>query len=104
MTAVELAVEAKRRLAQVYGPRLRGVVLHGSQARGDARPGSDTDLLVLVDHPGGVLEEIRATNAALYPLELEADRLLDAHVVDADAFEAAEYEIFRRAQREGVRL
>ncbi len=37
-------------LASILGPRLRGVVLHGSVARGEVAPGvSDINLLVLLD-------------------------------------------------------
>ena len=40
--------EAKVRLAALYGDRLDRVVLYGSHARGDARPDSDVDLLVVL--------------------------------------------------------
>ena len=46
MTTDELLKEIKVRLSAAYGERLRGVVLYGSQARGDARPDSDVDILV----------------------------------------------------------
>jgi predicted nucleotidyltransferase len=36
-------------LAQRFGSRLSEVRLFGSRARGDARPDSDVDLLVLID-------------------------------------------------------
>ncbi len=38
----------KQGLASMYGPRLSGVILYGSKARGDNRPDSDIDLLILV--------------------------------------------------------
>jgi predicted nucleotidyltransferase len=54
---------------QVYGARLRAVVLFGSVARGTARPDSDVDVLVVADGlPAGRLrrmEEFAAVEAAL---------------------------------------
>ena len=41
--------EIVRRLVKVYEPEL--IYLFGSMARGDARPDSDYDILVLVEHP-----------------------------------------------------
>lgn len=40
--------EAKARLEALYGPRLDRVILYGSRARGDERPDSDIDLLVVL--------------------------------------------------------
>jgi hypothetical protein len=39
------------RLSRVFGPRLRGVVLYGSSARGDRAADSDIDLLALLAKP-----------------------------------------------------
>jgi predicted nucleotidyltransferase len=38
--------ELRPQLEGLYGPRLMRMVLYGSQARGDAEPGSDIDVLV----------------------------------------------------------
>ncbi len=38
----------KARLAALYGDRLAGVYLYGSHARGEARPDSDVDVLVVL--------------------------------------------------------
>ena len=43
-----VVADAKAGLAALYGDRLDRVVLYGSYARGDARPDSDVDLLVLL--------------------------------------------------------
>jgi len=51
MSAAQDAVIAAfaLRLREALGPQLRSITLFGSRARGDARPGSDYDFLVLVD-------------------------------------------------------
>jgi uncharacterized protein len=41
--------ELKRGLAALYGERLKGLYLFGSYARGDARPDSDLDVLIVLD-------------------------------------------------------
>ncbi len=47
---IEAALSFTGKLAEVYGPELRSVLLYGSVPRGDAVPGtSDINLLVVVD-------------------------------------------------------
>jgi hypothetical protein len=41
---------------------------------------------------------------ALYPLQLELDRVIHSLPVTIEAFEAAEYGLYREAKREGVLL
>jgi uncharacterized protein len=41
-------------------PDVRAVGMAGSEARGEAGPGSDVDLVVVVDDPGGLSEEAMA--------------------------------------------
>lgn len=36
-------------IKKIYGPHLRKVILYGSYARGDFRPDSDIDLMILLD-------------------------------------------------------
>ena len=62
---------ARGHLREIYGPRLRRLVLFGSQARGDATPESDVDVLVVLNGPTGAYEEAKrtspvATKAAAY--------------------------------------
>ena len=47
--ASRLLDELKERLSAAYGERLHAVVLFGSEARGDARPDSDIDVLVVLE-------------------------------------------------------
>ena len=46
-----LLAELRRRLESLYGPRLLRLMLYGSQARGDAGPGSNIDLPVVLEGP-----------------------------------------------------
>ena len=62
---VELIKETIRRIA----PGAK-TILYGSEARGDARPDSDIDLLILVDGDTMTLAQEEEITLPLYELEL----------------------------------
>lgn len=65
--------DAKAGLEALYGDRLARVVLYGSQARGDAGPESDVDLLVVLHGEVYWYGEIRRTGALRLRLLLDHD-------------------------------
>ena len=91
-------------LQQAFGSRLRSVVLYGSRARGDHRPDSDVDLMVVLDGTFSLRYDLERTVDALYPLQLESDLLIHPMPVDARDFDAQAFAIFREVRREGVPL
>jgi len=99
---MDLLKRIKDDLAEVYGSRLKGVVLYGSEARGEAKPDSDIDVLVILDGDVNLWEEIRKIVHAVYPLQLEVMRPIHALPVDAADYEAGEYALYRDAKREGI--
>ncbi|WP_008310734.1 nucleotidyltransferase domain-containing protein [Leptolyngbya sp. PCC 6406] len=63
----------KQDLASLYGDRLLHLTLFGSQARGDAEPDSDIDVLVVLKPPVNPGEEIKHTGKAVADLSLHHD-------------------------------
>ena len=102
MDSPTLLAEIKARLATVFGDRLRGVVLYGSEARGTAQPDSDIDVLVLLEGPIDYGVELRSIIRALYDLVLSLERPIDAKPVDVAAYEAGRYPLYRYARAEGL--
>ena len=97
-----LLARVKAALHAVYGDRLHGVLLYGSQARGEQIPSSDLDILVLLTGPVALGRELRTIIHALYPLQLELGRPIHAMPVDLRDYEAGEYAWYRNAKREGI--
>jgi predicted nucleotidyltransferase len=97
-----LLEQCRDRLAAHYGERLAGLVLYGSKARGDARPDSDFDLLVLLQGPFDWFDELRTIVDLLYPLHLESNRHISAHPVVTDEYERGTTQLYRNARAEGV--
>jgi uncharacterized protein len=99
-----LLARIKSRLQAVYGDRLRGLVLYGSEARGEATSDSDVDILVLLTGPVALGRELRTIIEALYPLQLAMDRVLEAFPVDEADYLRGEHAWYRNAQKEGIQL
>ena len=71
MDAFAWAEEATGKLKAEFGERLRFVGIQGSRARGEAREGSDIDLVVLLDHvDAGTLMRYRAIVQSMSHSEL----------------------------------
>ncbi len=98
----ELLKTIRERLERAHGQRLRGVVLYGSEARGEAGRDSDVDILVLLDEPVDYGADLEKNLDALYPLSLELGRRISAKPVSARQYETVDCPLYREAHREGV--
>ncbi len=59
---MKIAAIIRRRLMDIYGPRLRGVYLYGSAARDQLTPDSDIDIAVILDKIPSRFEEHKRTS------------------------------------------
>jgi predicted nucleotidyltransferase len=107
-SATSLALQRfMARVAQQY--RTRGAILYGSRARGDHRPDSDADLMVLLEgeHERFVPTKLALTDLA-YDVLLETGLCISPLPVWTDEWEHPEEwlnpELLRNIAREGVRL
>ena len=98
----DILARTKAILGKAFGERLRGVVLYGSVARGEAAPDSDIDLLVLLGAPVDFGRDLRTCIDALYGLVLELERPIHATPVDISVYEAQEFSLYRQAKAQGI--
>jgi predicted nucleotidyltransferase len=94
--------KCKITLTAYYGRRLKGVILYGSVARGQASPLSDIDLLVLLAPPLDYAAELRRIVDLLYPIQLESEHLISAKPALVSDYELGSISLYHNVQREGV--
>jgi predicted nucleotidyltransferase len=66
-----LVYELKQGLNHIYGDKLKGVYIYGSYARGEERPDSDMDVMIVLDDYESYGKEIDRTGELVSRLSLE---------------------------------
>ena len=94
----------KQALTELYGDRLRHLTLFGSQARGDAEPGSDIDVLVVLRLPVNPGEEIKRTGKTVANLSLHYDVVISCLFMDEIHYQTRNGSLLRNIRKEGVLL
>jgi predicted nucleotidyltransferase len=86
-------------------PEAISIILYGSEARGEAEPGSDTDLLIALERRTAELDDQIA--GVCLELAEKYSLALSWHVVDLHRireWEQADNDFWRNVQQDGIRL
>jgi predicted nucleotidyltransferase len=94
--------ELRRRFEELYGDRLVDMILFGSQARGDAEPGSDIDVLVVLTAPVDAGQEIERTLDIVSDVSLQNNVVVSCVFMDEERFTHRAGPFLRNIRREGV--
>jgi predicted nucleotidyltransferase len=86
----------------LYGDRLVRLVLFGSHARGDAVPGSDIDVLVVLRGPVRPGMEIQRAGASKAKLCLKYGEVVSTTFISAQRYETERSPLLLNVRREGV--
>jgi predicted nucleotidyltransferase len=97
-----ILAELRRRFEALYGERLVQMVLFGSYARGDAAPGSDIDVLIVLRGPVNPGEEISRTGELTASLSLQYDVVISRIFISAEQFSGEQSPLLLNVRREGV--
>jgi predicted nucleotidyltransferase len=92
----------RRGLESIYGSRLAEVVLFGSQAREDAEPGSDIDVLVVLRSAVDPHQEMLRLSEFKSRLCLQYDVVISCVYVSEADFQHDETPLMLNVRREGV--
>ena len=98
----DIAEAVRAGLTRVYGPRLKAVYVYGSYARGEAREGSDLDLLVVLSSMDDVGTELSAMSETGSRLSLSYDVTISLLPVTEEEFRERRTPLLLNVRREAV--
>jgi uncharacterized protein len=100
----EILAELRQLLNDILGSRMVGLYLYGSYARGEARPDSDIDVLVVVTTPFDYGELIQLTSQAVAGISLKYDVVVSRVFLSENDFEESRGIFVRNIRKEIVSI
>ncbi|RIK37937.1 MAG: nucleotidyltransferase [Chloroflexi bacterium] len=97
-----LLVVLRDSFAQIFGDQFDRMLLFGSRARGDARPDSDIDVLVVLRGEFDYGEAIRLTSEIVSRLSLENELVLSRSFISKQQFDREQTPFLRNVRRESI--
>lgn len=99
-----LMKEFKEGLVRIYGDKLKAVYLYGSYARGDSRPGSDVDVMILLKNYKNYWKEQSKISQLASDVSLEYDVTVSCIFIKEIQWETASNErpLIYNIRKEGL--
>jgi predicted nucleotidyltransferase len=94
--------ELKEGLVRIYGHQLKAVYLYGSYARGDYRPGSDVDVMILLKDYENYWNEIERTSELVSKVSLDYDILVSRIMISEEKWKRSDIPLLKNIRREGL--
>lgn len=92
----------KKELMQIYGDQIASILLYGSRARGDERPDSDIDILIVLKQEFDYSEMLRLSSDLTASLSLENDVVISRAFVSQEQFENRQTPFLMNVRREAI--
>lgn len=97
-----LLKEIQTELSRLLGDQLEAVYLYGSHARGDAHPGSDIDVLVVLRKEFDYFQQLEMTSDLFWKLSLENDIVISRVFISEKQLSKPDTPFLVNVQREAI--
>ena len=91
-------------LSNILGSQMVAAYLYGSQARGDAYPDSDIDILVVLQGNFNYFEMIEKTGELAAKLSLDHDTVISLAFAPKDSFDDRRIPFLLNVRQEGIAI
>ena len=96
--------ELRNSLVAIYGPAAPTCLLYGSQARGDARPDSDVDVILIYSHEIDPVSEILRLGQTLADITITHGVVIAARPIARSQYQSATGPFWQNVKHEGLVL